>query len=77
MVFTGIDLISHRGLYDDVVWIFNENNSDNTPISSVIAEQCLDSQGFLCFSYWSAVRKLGVQEKLGGDKARSADPNWP
>lgn len=41
----------HRGLYDDVIWIFNENNSDNTPVSLVIAEQCLYSQGFLCFSY--------------------------
>lgn len=41
----------HRGLYDAAVWIFNENSSDNTLMSLVIAEQCLYSQGFLRFSY--------------------------
>ena len=40
-----------RGSNVAVFWIFDENSSDNTLMSLVIAEQCLYSQGFLRFSY--------------------------
>ena len=39
----------------------------------VIAEQYL--HGVKAFS--APARRLGVHKKLGGDTARTADPNWP
>jgi len=44
-----------------------------------VAEQCLHSVKAFLFSplWFLLVRSLGMCRKLGGDTARTADPNWP
>lgn len=80
MVLSGIVNFLCRGSYCAVLWIiffFNEN-CDNKPMFSVVAELCTDrAKDFSASHAATPVRRLGRHKKLGEDTARTADPKWP
>ena len=58
-------------------WVQYEKNVDNTLMLSVVAKQCLDQVKDFSASRAQPARRLEGHKKLGGDTARTADPNWP
>ena len=52
-------------------WIFYENDLIIIIDYILVAEQCLHTQEFFCFSCCPASEELGVYKELGGDPART------
>ena len=56
------------GLYDAVLWIFDENSGDNTPMFLVVAEQCLHrAKDFSASCAALPARRLEAHQELGRD----------
>ena len=71
MVLAEINFL-HRGLYDAMFWIVIENQCDNTPMLSVVAERYLYRvKDFSTSCAALSMRRLGKHKKLGGTTARS------
>ena len=58
-------------------WVQYVKNVDNSPMFSAVAEQCLYQVKDFSASHAQPARRLEGHRELGGDTARTADPNWP
>lgn len=79
MVLAGMEFIFfiEKGWCGAVLWIFEENSGDNTPMFLVVAEKYLHRARDFSAS-WAPlpVSRLGVREKLLGNTARTGNPDW-
>ena len=55
----------------------DENNIDNKEMFWLLQSSAYMSQGHFSFSRCPASRELEMHKKLGADRTRTADPNWP
>lgn len=67
----------HSSRCGTVVWICAGCSADNSEVFLSLLSRVNPELSLLCSSAHPSSERLGVHKELGGDTARTADPNWP